>query len=66
MGFNFYIPIYNYNLGYNMNKLLSGVDDAESECDLDDYSVWDWNVHNSKCDDCNDFINEITDYALTV
>lgn len=43
-----------------------GVDDAASECDLDDYLTWDWVVQNNKSDECNDFIDKIVNYALTV
>lgn len=46
--------------------MFSGVDDAQSECDLDDQLGWDWVVQNDKCDNCNDFINTIVNIALTV
>lgn len=43
-----------------------GVDNATSECDLDDYSEWDWIVENNKFNDCNEFINEIVNHVLSL
>lgn len=43
-----------------------GVDNATSECDLDDHFEWDWVVENNKFNDCNDFINEIVNHVQTV
>ncbi|VVC30188.1 Higher eukaryotic phosphomevalonate kinase [Cinara cedri] len=45
---------------------IQGVDDAQSECDLDDQLGWDWIVQNNKGDNCNDFINEIVNSTLTL
>lgn len=43
-----------------------GVDNAASECDLDDYLEWDWIIENNKFNDCNEFINEIVKHALAI
>lgn len=38
---------------------ILGIDDAPSECDLDDQLEWDWVIQNNKRDDLNDFIIEV-------
>jgi len=46
--------------------LFLGVDDAPSECDLDDQLGWDWVVQNNKYDNLNDFVNQIVNNALSI
>lgn len=47
-------------------NFIHGVDNAASECDLDDYLEWDWIVENNKFNDCDEFINEIVNHALAI
>lgn len=44
--------------------VFSGVDDVQSECDLDDYVGWDFIVQNNKYDNYQGFIDEIVNQAL--
>lgn len=40
-------------------KFQEGVDDIKSECDLDDWQLWDLLVENDGQKDTDDIINEI-------
>lgn len=43
---------------------FSGIDDAPSECDLDDFVEWDLVVQNNKSDNCQGYIDEIVNQAF--
>lgn len=46
--------------------LFTGIDDAESECNLDDISTWDFVFENNSIEHCEKIVNNMYKYCMNV